>query len=198
MTTPPTARSVLCATLDDRDRMTAALTTAFASDPVLRWLFPDALQYLTFAPQVLKHFAGRGFEHGSAYRSADFAGAALWLPPGVGPDEQALGAVMAQGVDSERHGEAFGVLEQVGAGHPDETHWYLPAIGVDSRRQGQGYGSALLARGLEVCDRAHVAAYLETSNPTNIPFYQRFGYEIIGEIQAGSSPVISRMFRAAR
>ena len=92
----------------------------------------------------------------------------------------------------------FSVLEQVGAGHPEEAHWYLPAIGVEPHSQGKGYGSTLLARGLEVCDRDHVAAYLEATNPANIPLYQRFGFEVTGQIQAGSSPAITPMFRAAR
>jgi len=77
-------------------------------------------------------------------------------------------------------------------------HWYLPAIGVDPRGQGKGYGSALLAHSLEVCDRAHEAAYLESTNPLNIHLYERFGFEVIGEIQAGRSPTIVPMLRAAR
>jgi len=72
------------------------------------------------------------------------------------------------------------------------------AIGVEPLSQGKGYGSALLKRGLEVCDRDHVAAYLEATNPANIPLYRRFGFEVVGEIQSGSSPVINPMFRAAR
>ena len=141
---------------------------------------------------------GRAFEHGAAYRSEDYKAAALWLPPGVGPDEDALGAVMQEGVATELQGEVFAVLEQVGASHPPVAHWYLPAIGVEPILQGKGYGSALLARGIEVCDGAHVAAYLEATNPANIPLYKRFGFNVVGEIQAGSSPPITPMLRAAR
>ena len=90
------------------------------------------------------------------------------------------------------------MLEQVGVSHPETEHWYLPAMGVDPLHQGKGYGSALIERGLEICDHNHVAAYLESTNPMNIPLYQRFGYEVVGEIQAGSSPTITPMFRAAR
>lgn len=182
----------------DYDRAIASLVAAFTADPVMRWMFPDSKQYFDYFPLVLKHFAGGAFGHSSAYRSDDFKGAALWLPPGVGPDEEALGAVLQEGVSAELQEEVFAVLEQVGAGHPEETHWYLPAIGVEPRSQGKGYGSTLLARGLEVCDRDHVAAYLEATNPTGIPLYQRFGFEVTGQIQAGSSPAFTPMFRAAR
>ena len=105
---------------------------------------------------------------------------------------------MQEGVATELQGEVFAVLEQVGASHPPVAHWYLPAIGVEPILQGKGYGSALLARGIEVCDGAHVAAYLEATNPANIPLYKRFGFNVVGEIQAGSSPPITPMLRAAR
>ena len=105
---------------------------------------------------------------------------------------------MEEGVDEKLLGEVFAVLEQVGGSHPQVEHWYLPAIGVDPRCQCKGYGSALLARGLQVCDREHVAAYLEATNPANIPLYERFGFEVAGKIQAGDSPAITPMFRAAR
>lgn len=74
----------------------------------------------------------------------------------------------------------------------------MPAIGVEPRSQGRGYGSALLVRGLEVCDRDHLAAYPEATNPANIPLYERFGFEVIVQIRAGSSPASTPIFRAAR
>jgi len=76
---------------EDYERLVASLVAAFICDPFIRWMFPDARQYLHYFPLVLKYFAGRAFEHVSAYRSSDFRAAAMWLPPGVGPDEEALG-----------------------------------------------------------------------------------------------------------
>jgi hypothetical protein len=46
-----------------------------------------------------------------------------------------------------------------------------------------------------VCDRAGLAAYLESTNPRNISLYVRFGFEIVGTIQVGSSPPIFPMRR---
>ena len=182
----------------EHDRCIAALVTAFAADPLLRWMLPDPAVYLEFFPRVLQFYGGRAFDHGSAYRTADGKGAALWLPPGVGPDEEALGGVMQEAVAPDRLDEVFGVLEEVGKAHPDEPHSFLPAIGVDPICQGRGYGSALLARSLEACDRDHRVAYLEASNPRNVPLYLRFGFEVSGEIQRGSSPVVVPMTRPAQ
>ena len=186
------------ATAPERPRCLAALVAAFVDDPLLRWMLPDPATYLEFFPQVLTFYGGRAFEHDSAFRTDDFGAVALWLPPGVGPDEELLGGVMQQAVDATRLDEVFGLLEQVGESHPEEPHWFLPAIGVDPRRQGNGYGSALLARSLELCDDAGAIAYLEASNERNVPLYQRFGFEVIGEIQLGSSPLVTPMLRPAR
>ena len=182
----------------ERERCIATLVTAFAGDPLLRWMLPDPETYLAMFPRVVRHYGGGAFDHGSAYRTEDWAGCAFWLPPGTGPDEEALGAVMQEAVDAARLDEVFGVLEQVGQAHPAEPHWFLPAIGVDPRCQGRGHGSALLASALEVCDREHAITYLEASNPRNVPLYERFGFEVVGEIQAGSSPVVVPMVRGAR
>lgn len=179
----------------DQDRTVASLVAAFADDPFIRWMFPDARGYLQAFPLVLTYFAGGAFGQGTAWRSADCHAAAFWLPPGVSPDEDGLGAVLEEWVAPDLRGEVFEVLGQVAAGHPDEAHWYLPAMGVDPRYQGKGYGSALLRAGLAACDAAQVPAYLESTNPANVPFYGRSGFEVIGEIRSGSAPVVTRMLR---
>lgn len=186
------------ATEADRSAGMATQLAAFIADPLIRWMFPRPDQYFTFFPELGRHFAGGAFDHGTAYCTDDFAGSALWLPPGVLPDEEALGAVLAEGIAAPRQEEVFALMEQVGASHPEVEHWYLPAIGVDPAAQGRGIGSALLSRSLETIDRLHQAAYLESSNPRNIPLYERFGFEVMGKIQFGSSPVVTPMFRAAR
>lgn len=190
--------TVVLAAPADRERCFASLVTAFVADPLIRWMFPDAHQYLTWFPQVLRHYAGGAFDHGSAYRTVDCLSSSMWLPPGVTPDEQALGAVLQEGVEEGMQEEVFAFMEQVGNGHPDEPHWFLPAVGVDPMRQGQGYGSALMARSLERCDHDHAVAYLESSNPRNVPLYQRFGFEVTGRLQVGGSPTVVTMTRAAR
>ena len=190
--------SVRHATPSERPRCLAALVTAFAGDPLLRWMLPDPATYLAFFPRVGEFYGGRAFEHDAAFCTDDFTAVALWLPPGVEPDMDALGGVMEQAVDPSRHEEVFGLLEQVGHAHPEEPHWFLPAIGVDPRHQGHGYGSALLERSLEPCDQDNAIAYLEASNPRNVPLYERFGFEVVGEIQMGSSPVVTPMVRPPR
>ena len=68
----------------------------FAADPMVRWVWPDPVEYLRIMPQFVRAFGGRAFEHGTAYVTEGARAAALWLPPGIEPDEAAMAAVMAQ------------------------------------------------------------------------------------------------------
>jgi ribosomal protein S18 acetylase RimI-like enzyme len=71
----------------------------------------------------------------------------------------------------------------------------LPLLGVDPLHHGQGLGSALIQHAIVMCDRDNKLAYLESSNPTNIPFYERHGFELLGTIQVKTSPPIFPMLR---
>lgn len=195
MALPETTLVIRTAMAAEAERVVATLTLAFSADPVARWAYPDPQGYQTYWPDLVRRFGGRAFDHGTAHYADGVAGAALWLPPGVRPDEEALAELLERSIPERDQADVFGVLEQMGSYHPSEPHWYLPLIGVDPLHQGKGYGSALLRHALARCDRDHLPAYLESSNPRNIPLYKRHGFEVIGTIQAGSSPPIWPMLR---
>jgi GNAT superfamily N-acetyltransferase len=189
---------IKAATACDIDPVVNAIALAFRADPVAHWFFPDRQRYLNYFPGFVKAFAGAAFEHGSGDCIEDFSGAALWLPPGVHPDEKALFTLLQHSIPKRDQANVFALLEQMDRNHPAEPHWYLPMIGVEPAKQGNGYGTALLKRGLERCDGEDKLAYLESSSPKNIPLYERHGFESIGAIQVGSSPRLFPMLRKPR
>jgi ribosomal protein S18 acetylase RimI-like enzyme len=182
----------------DEDPAIETIVLAFAADPMARWTWPRAHQYLAAMPRMARAFGSRAFSNGSAFCTDDYAGAALWLSPGVGPDEEGLGAVIESTVAPSLAPETAAIFEQMAKYHPTEPHWYLPLIGVDPAHQGDGHGNALMVHALAQCDSDHAPAYLESSNPRNIPFYQRHGFEPLGAIQVGSSPTLVPMLRRPR
>lgn len=183
---------------DERDQAIGAIVLGFNSDPTLRWFYPRAGDYVAHIRAFTEVYAGRAFDHGTAYVTEGFEGASLWLPPGVNVDDEAFGRLLMSTVRSEIHGELREVATQIEHFHITEPHWYLPVIAVEPFHHGKGLGGALLAHTLAQIDKDGVPAYLESSNQRNLSLYQRHGFEIIGEIQAGSSPVITPMRRAAR
>jgi GNAT superfamily N-acetyltransferase len=175
-----------------------ALTLAFSTDPMARWSLSDPQKYLAAFPSMARAFGGSAFARGTSYIADGFTGTALWLPPGVGPDEETLLRVLNENADDDIKEDMPGIFEQMQKFHPTEPHWYLPMIGVDPAHQGAGIGSALMTEALKAVDRDGLIAYLESSNPKNVSLYERHGFEIIGEIQSGNSPVVRPMLRRAR
>jgi GNAT superfamily N-acetyltransferase len=171
---------------------------AFSADPVARWVFPEEQDYLTSFPKFVRAFGGAAFSHNSAHCTEDFGGAALWLPPNVHFDENAVNNVLESTAPESVRDDLFAVFEQMEKYYPTEAHWYLPLIGVDPAHQRKGYGGALMKHALELCDRDHVPAYLESTNPMNVSLYQRHGFEALGTIQQGASPPLIPMLRKAR
>ena len=177
------------------DQAIGTIVLAFSADPVARWFYPDPHDYLEYLPRFVRAFAGKAFEHDSAWQINGYSGAALWLPPEVHPDEDALMALLQRTIPEESQQEKFAFMEQMDRYHPSESHWYLPMIGVDPAKQGQGYGSALLKHSLQRCDGESKLAYLESSSAKSIPLYQRHGFQQVGTIRVGKSPPIFPMLR---
>jgi ribosomal protein S18 acetylase RimI-like enzyme len=186
---------ILAAAPENQEFAIAPLLLAFASDPAVRWMYPDAHQYRAAFPRLVRVFGGQAFALGTAYYVEGFHGTSLWLPPGIMPDEITLLSLLRDTVAPKRLEELLALFEQMAAWHPAKPHWYLPLVGVDPRQQRQGFGSALLAPMLAYLDCGEATAYLESTNPENIPFYERHGFSICGRIQAGSSPTLFAMVR---
>jgi GNAT superfamily N-acetyltransferase len=179
-------------------RVFATLSVAFEADPAFLWLYPTSLQYRQNFVRFVHAFGGAAFEHGTAFVNERYDGASLWLPPGAGPDEEAMAILLQESVPEEELSEVFAVFEEMSRIHPTEPHWYLPLLGVAPHRQNRGFGSAMMKHALQLCDRDRLPAYLEATSPRNVPLYQRHGFEVIGRIQTGSSPPIFPMLRPAR
>lgn len=192
------ARDVSAVVPADRARAVATVALAFASDPMMRWSFPDPDRYFGVARAFIDAFGGHAVDHGSADQAGDFAAVALWLPPGVAPNGEVMGAIIEANMPADRLQDGGGLVEQMNRFHPKEPHWYLPLIGADPAQQGKGFGTALLEYAMHRCDQDRLPAYLESSSPKNVPLYERFGFEVMGTIQQGSSPPLIPMFRPAR
>jgi GNAT superfamily N-acetyltransferase len=179
----------------ERERAIGTLVLAFAADPFVRWIYPEPAQYLVHFPPALEAFGGAAFAEETVWRLGEFAAVALWMRPGVEPDGEATVAHLLATVAPEKIDDLMAVFAQMDEAHPTSRHWYLPWFGVDSALQGQGLGSELMRPSLELVDRDHLPAYLDSTNPRNISFYQRQGFSVTGEWRAGASPPIISMLR---
>lgn len=185
--------------------LAGVLGRAFFDDPVMRWLQPDDRRRAAALPGF---FAALARHHFLAGGGADVAvgpdgigAAALWDAPGrwrQSPREQALMLPALLRSFRGRLGPAWALGEEMKGAHPEEPHWYLAIIGSEPAVRGAGFGGALMRSRLERCDAECAPAYLESSNPDNVPYYQRFGFEVTEQIHAPGGPPLWCMWRRPR
>ncbi|HVQ87410.1 MAG TPA: GNAT family N-acetyltransferase [Actinomycetes bacterium] len=194
------------AIVGDLDAITEVMTVAFAGDPVWDgWAFPSAHPEL----RNQQRRSWWRFNLASALRypwvrmSPGRETVALWIPPGgeeLTPDEERELPAFLDTLVGGFAGTFIEGLELFDSSHPHgEPHYYLSLLGTHDDHRGKGLGMALLAENLALIDAEHMPAYLESSNPGNLPRYERLGFSKVGEftLPAGG-PTVDTMWRPAR
>jgi ribosomal protein S18 acetylase RimI-like enzyme len=192
------ARKIVKVAASDRRRAIETIVMAFGADPVIRWFYSEPWRYLTHYGDFVETFGGQAFGEGSAWTLGNFDATAIWLSPASKLDDDAIVKHLESTVAPENIGDLLEVLGQMDAGHPPMPHWYLAWLGVDAAMQGRGFGDELMAQCLQVIDTDNAPAYLDNTNPANVPFYERHGFRVVGESQAGACPPLIGMLRDAR
>jgi ribosomal protein S18 acetylase RimI-like enzyme len=192
----------------DIAELSHALGRAFHDDPVSIWIMPDdkvrTAHLSKFFGTVARHhhLAGGGAE--VACDGPTIGAAALWDPPGrwkQSAREQLMmlpSFIFGFGPRLATGRKLGALLEQMKQQHPEEPHWYLAVLGSDTVVRGKGYGHALMQSRLDRVDAEHAPAYLESSKYANISYYQRFGFEVTGEIVIPGGPTLWPMWRQPR
>jgi ribosomal protein S18 acetylase RimI-like enzyme len=65
---------------------------------------------------------------------------------------------------------------------PSESHWHLGPVGILPSLQGNGFGTMLMQRFCQEVDDCKAAAFLETDLRKNVRFYQKFGFQVVDEV----------------
>lgn len=187
--------------VDEHQLIGDIIGDSFSDDPINLWVFGNADSLAKFYElEAKKCYLKFGF----GLVTDDHSGGALWLPPGVSNNislwkSMDIAALMFRsgGFGSILRGMKVG--ETLQKKHPQEPHYYLHAIGAIQTRQGKGVGGRLMEASLARVDADSMPAYLESSKERNIPFYRRFGFEVIEEIiPAEGCPPMWLMWREAQ
>ncbi|MFK0114701.1 GNAT family N-acetyltransferase [Streptomyces sp. NPDC090994] len=200
MSRMPTTHIPKTATADDAPLISRTLARAFDDDPMMRRFFPDdASRVERLGRYFTTIFTRQYVRHGVCEYTE--AAAAFWVPPQAQdkavPDAEAVRQL--QEVLGDRAPYFRDTIETAARHTPREPHWYLAVIGADPAAQGQGHGAALLRSGLAEADAAGLPAYLESSKPSNLPFYEHFGFTVREELWLpGDGPVLWGMWREPR
>src|SRR5471030_609189 len=94
------------------DTAAATLALAFDADPFMRWMYDDPLNYLENIPALFRAIGQESVEEGAAQRTADGAGVAFWLPPGVAGASEPIQAVISRSVALDKQSDIGAAMEQ--------------------------------------------------------------------------------------
>ncbi|MCC2313733.1 GNAT family N-acetyltransferase [Cellulomonas xiejunii] len=196
--------------LDPRDRRQAAsvLAAALADDPGYTHLFPVDARRRRELHEVYRMTLADGLRHGRVLATKlgdEVTGVLAIYPPRTYPMTlrrwlRQTGRVARIAAHTREHSPGiirFGDLTSRGV--PTDS-WYVEAFGVRPDLQRAGRGSVLLRRFLADLDAMGARSYLETTNPTNVGYYQRRGYTDAHPVVplAPRGPLIYPMSRPAR
>ena len=169
-----------------------AMANAFADAPRYTYLLPDASTRYARLPWYWKAtirvavYSG-GIVHVAQESVGDAVlGVTIWTPPerrGHGFLTRLKSGLWAMpvrlGVPAWRRRRALGPL--LAALSPPHPCWRLDSIGVDPSTQRGGVGTALISHMLPRIDAEGLPAFLDTSQPDNLGYYERFGFRVTAE-----------------
>ncbi len=174
----------------DVDAAANSLAKAFMNDPLQNYTFPDEQERKERSPAHFKAGVEYGMKFGEVYITSQAEGAVVCLAPNKTEitSERAeeggltrLPALMGE----EQAGRFFSALEFIDPYHKrdvPEPHWYIMILGVDPVHHGKGLGKALLEPVMKKAEANRQPVYLETAQPTNVPFYQKLGFKVLREL----------------
>ena len=156
----------VCFDMDDLEKACQCNVDAYADYP----LYPAIFGSLAGPDMIYKNwFASIRAMDGKALMvtdSSEINGFAIFVPPGY------------KGMPT------FGYLKAGGLSMPPST--YLPqmryeayCMKVRSGKQRQGIARGLMEPVMDALDQNGQDLYLETHHPDNVPFYQKFGFEVV-------------------
>jgi hypothetical protein len=119
------ASRIVAARPTDMEPSISVMVRAFAADPVARWMYRDPQRYLVYFGRFIRAFAGTAFSTGTAWCFESNLGAALWLPPEVKPDTDAVASILGESVPRDLTADVNSMFAEMTAYHPHHPHWYL-------------------------------------------------------------------------
>lgn len=182
---------------DELDTVARVLAIAYAEDPVHLWAMPKATTRLNDAIAFFTFFLRRMRPHRwEVFATKDRSAVAIIAP--VGQKEREYGdGTRYMPVLLNRMSHVTDFFQWIETFRPDVEHQYLEFIGCLPMQRSRGLGSLLLGSLLSIANREGIPVWSWSSNPRNLTFYQRLGFEIGEELRRDdSSPIVTVLWHS--
>jgi ribosomal protein S18 acetylase RimI-like enzyme len=183
---------VRLATTEDHSQVVATAVAAFVNDPALRHFFPDE-RYSQQATAFFGYLFDKRVDLGTVWVTERCEAAAMWSPPAnsisAHNHQRAVAGYAAMeevvGVDAARRLRVYNDLVDQHLPGEDE-YWYLGVLATHPEHAGRGYGVEVMCAGLS---HATGPAYLETTQPANVAYYERLGWTVTALVTSHTPPI---------
>ena len=163
----------------EREHALTTVVAAFATDPLLRWVWADEERYDACAPGFFGVLLDLRRAGGEVWAAGGGAAVAMWDPPGgllTRPSVDPWPALQETFTADER--AKWAIYERLLGDRGLDLHWYLGVLATDPVHQRRGLAAAAVAPVLAAADRTRTPAYLETASEANMTYYRRFGFAV--------------------
>jgi ribosomal protein S18 acetylase RimI-like enzyme len=178
------------------------LTESFLDDPSFSFVFGENYHKVSALNAFFEMFVTDAMQRGEIMIAPDEQGACIWYPAEVEifneQFEDTLGKIIytISEIAGKESGKRFEqLIEKVGENEPTQKHCEVFFIGLKPSARRKGIGKSLLKPVLDYADTNQVGCYLVSSNPRNISFYERYGFQKYCPIEISNSYSMTGMWR---
>lgn len=173
---------------DMKKQAAAVVASAFFDYPMMEYYFPDAKRRKRRLTWYMTKTLNAALRFGEAYSTSDLSGVMFYLPPGHTRLTQnefiRAGFLPVPLVMGFAHYKKSDACEKFVADTQEKLmngreHYYLWGLVANPDAQRKGVGTALLTNLTIKADAEHLPVYLETHEPKNVPYYERFGFSLV-------------------
>lgn len=176
--------------LDPRqiNRASEVLAASFFDYPMFNFYFPDSQRRTRYLPWYFKNILNAALRYGAVYTTPEVSGVIFTLSPGHTKisiwEYIQSGFLLTPFVLGFRNYkrsmecENFVGITQIEL-MKKRPHYYLWGLAVDPRQKARGIGRVLLLPLLAQADAQKMPIYLETHDEKNVPYYQKYGFDLI-------------------
>ena len=169
-------------------KASTVLAASFFEYPMFRFYFPDPKRRTRHLPWYFRNILRTALRYGKVYTTPEIAGVIFVLPPGH--TKISIWEYIQNGfllnpfkLGFRNYVRSMECENFVANTHEklmqNRPHFYLWGLAVDPAQKAKGIGTALMRPVLEKADAENLPVYLETHDEKNVPYYQKFGFEMI-------------------
>lgn len=173
-------------TIHDKQKVIFLLTQAFKDNKSVNYIIKQDKYRITRIYALMEYSFDICIKFGEVYLSNDGNACALVLMPG-----SKRTTLLSMWLETKLIFKAIGIMRIGSALNREraikvqqlqQPHLYVWFIGVNPTTQGKGIGSELLNEIIAYAHAKSLPVCLETSTTTNLPWYQKRGFEVYDEL----------------